>query len=628
MGDAAPDGRGLICHSKSHSIKAIAAMARMPGLSTLAFFKKMEGGVMAEAFYGRWLRIIVGVQCLLILAFVLRGWLASDPSGPRLPAVHGETLWLQSHGALHEFDRQGVRRQRLELTRLGLTDAMSSLQFTGEQVFWVHDQGRVHRCELRVLRCVALDLPELSPRGGYRWVRVEGDGNQIVVSDASNHRILVYRRDISSAASLRYALVQNYRQGLRFPNQTLQLGERMWVANTNRHQIAQIGTGEAGQAAPAEFPVAYAGLRPGHRFPFAMQMDERQRLWVLVAAPNMRDADVLLMDSMLRPERVFPLSPDQDPNAVALLGQQLLLPDMTRFTIHRMDLDGRLLEPFGDAPFRAELDSARASYEWARRLPTLLIASIGVLLALGLWLAWKAGELRQLRGKRWQDVGGTEPSAVAAVPAQPLHAMQPEAGAPQVTSVTALAGSTQKRRRVLAVVGAFNCLAVGGLIYWALPLLHQRDCGPDAACDPSGVLAVLLVLLGLLPLCIYALLWRKLRQLESMRIATDGHRIAVRLARKTRKFDARRVTCTRQHLWMGMQAVPLRLNGSPLFDESAFRRDILARLPQLQVRDGAWDFAVLRHFWSNTGWLGKVLVLLYAGALLGLVVRLLVRMLA
>ncbi|WP_099735323.1 hypothetical protein [Delftia sp. 60] len=74
---------------------------------------------------------------------------------------------------------------------------------------------------------------------------------------------------------------------------------------------------------------------------------------------------------------------------------------------------------------------------------------------------------------------------------------------------------------------------------------------------------------------------------------------------------------------MGLRAIPLRLNGSPLFDEAAFRREILARLPQLQVRDGAWDFAVARHFWSNSGVLGKALVLLYVATLLGFGVRLL-----
>lgn len=581
---------------------------------------------MAEAVYKKWLRAVIGLQCLLILAFVFRGWLLPDPLGPRLPSIQGNTVWIQSHGALHQFDRQGTRLQRLELAQLGLTPSVSSLQFIGEKTLWAHDQGRVHRCDLAMQRCVALDLPDLSTRGGYRWMRVTADEAQIVVSDASNHRVLVYQRDAASSAAQAYVLLKTYSEGLRFPNQTLQVGERMWVANTNRHQIAQIDTAQSTQAAPAVFPVEYAGLRSGRRFPFAMQLDGQQRLWVLVADSSMRGADLLLMDSQLRPERVLPLSPDQDPNAIAMVGQELLLPDMTQFTVHRVDLDGRVLEPFGDAPFRGELASARSSYEWGRRLPSFLLGSIGVLMALGLWLAWKAGELRQLGGKRWQEVGDTEASSAVVVSSPSQHAAQASQaseGKPLVTSVTALAGSTVKRRRALAMVGVLHCLVAGGMVYWFLPLLHQRDCGPDKSCDPTGMLGVLLVLLAVLPLCLYAWLWRKLKQLETMRIATDGHRIAVRMARRTRKFDASRVTCTRQHLWMGLRAIPLRLNGSPLFDEAAFRREILARLPQLQVRDGAWDFAVARHFWSNSGVLGKALVLLYVATLLGFGVRLL-----
>lgn len=420
---------------------------------------------MAEAVYKKWLRAVIGLQCLLILAFVFRGWLLPDPLGPRLPSIQGNTVWIQSHGALHQFDRQGTRLQRLELAQLGLTPSVSSLQFIGEKTLWAHDQGRVHRCDLAMQRCVALDLPDLSTRGGYRWMRVTADEAQIVVSDASNHRVLVYQRDAASSAAQAYVLLKTYSEGLRFPNQTLQVGERMWVANTNRHQIAQIDTAQSTQAAPAVFPVEYAGLRSGRRFPFAMQLDGQQRLWVLVADSSMRGADLLLMDSQLRPERVLPLSPDQDPNAIAMVGQELLLPDMTQFTVHRVDLDGRVLEPFGDAAFRGELASARSSYEWGRRLPSFLLGSIGVLMALGLWLAWKAGELRQLGGKRWQEVGDTEASSAVVVPSPSQHATQASQaseGKPLVTSVTALAGSTVKRRRALAMVGVLHCLVAGG----------------------------------------------------------------------------------------------------------------------------------------------------------------------
>lgn len=577
---------------------------------------------MAESVYKRWLKVVVGLQCLLILAFVLRGTLLAGPLGPRLPAAQGDSLWLQSHGALHRFDLQGTRHQRVELAELGLSTAVSSLQFTSAQVFWVHDRGRVHRCDLSLRRCVALDLPELPARSDYRWVRVQDDGAQIVVSAASLHRILVYQR-ASTDPVPRYVLAQTHAQGLRFPNQTLQVGDRMWVANTNRHQIAQIDTTAAAsaQALPQAFAVDHPDLRPGRRFPFAMQRDGDQRLWVLVADQGMAHADLLLMDADLQPQRVVALDPGQNPNAVALWGRQLLLPDMTGFTVHRIGLDGRLLEPFGDAQFRAELASARAAHAWERRLPTLLMAGIAVLMALGLWLAWKSGELRQLGGRRWSQVAPADPPAAeAASPPTPAGGQRR-----LVTSVQALAGSTRKRRRVLVMAGGVSGLILAAVLFWFWPLLHQRDCGPGVSCDPTGLWRGLLVATALLPLAVYALAWRSLRQLEGLRIATDGQRIAVRLGGKTRKVDARQATCTRQHLWVGLRAIPLRLNGSPLFDEATLQRDILARLPQLQVLDGPWDFAVARHFWRRAGAKGKLLVLLYglllAAALASLVWR-------
>lgn len=97
----------------------------------------------------RWgLRAVIALQCLLICAFVYRYVAAPAPQGPRLPAVQGATLWLESHGALHQFDAQGQRLQRLELSALHLSPNPTSLQFTQAHIFWVHDASRVHRCDL------------------------------------------------------------------------------------------------------------------------------------------------------------------------------------------------------------------------------------------------------------------------------------------------------------------------------------------------------------------------------------------------------------------------------------------------------------------------------------------------
>ena len=103
----------------------------------------------------RWgLRAVIALQCLLILAFVYRGLSAPGPFGPRLPAVQGETLWLESHGALHQFDAAGRRLQQIPLGALKISDSPTSLQFTQEHVAWVHDESSVFRCELQQRQCL------------------------------------------------------------------------------------------------------------------------------------------------------------------------------------------------------------------------------------------------------------------------------------------------------------------------------------------------------------------------------------------------------------------------------------------------------------------------------------------
>ncbi|HVL45914.1 MAG TPA: hypothetical protein VM407_13910 [Acidovorax sp.] len=576
----------------------------------------------------RWgLRAVIALQCLLILAFVYQGLSAPGPFGPRLPAVQGETLWLESHGALHQFDANGRRLQQIPLRELKISDSPTSLQFTQAHVFWVHGDSRVHRCDLTQRQCLPVELAGLDTRRSYRWVRVSDDESEIIVSDASHHRVLVYRRDPITA---RYTLARTEAEGLRFPNQTLQVGASMWVANTNRHQLLQLHTGPDGKAARQPHPIAHPDLRAGRSFPFAMAQDPRGQWWVLVAGPNMQNADLLLMSPQLQPERVIPLAPQQDPNAIALFQQHMLLTDMSHFLVRRLDLYGRVLGPFGDASFQAELETARNQAQWSRRLPTLLMSSIGALMLVALWLAWKAGELRQLRGTAWradppatagQDEDDDAPTSPSAAPTITTATTAPPLERGQVTMVKALPGSTRTRRRVLLLTDAVVLLVIGALVYWAWPQFYQHDCAPRKACPPWMPYAF--AALALLPLIPSIAVRRRLKALESIRIGTDGEQVQARVGKKHYQAPADQVTCTRQQLLIGLGAVPLRLNGQALFDEEALRHNVIHRLPQMHMADGPWPPAWLVHYWKRGGWRGRAIVI-GVGALCGLGVVLII----
>lgn len=557
--------------------------------------------------YRRALQVLIALQCLLVLAFVYHGLSAPGPFGPRVPAVQGDTLWLQSHGELHQFNAQGQRLQHVPLGDLNLSGSISSLQFTSADVFWAHHDSHVHRCELKQRRCLPVELADLDTRRSNRWVRVSSDESEITVSDASRHRVLTYRRD---AVTGRYTLVRTDAEGMRFPNQTLQVGDAMWVANTNRHQIVQWHAGQGSAAARQEHAIAHADLRPGRTFPFAMALDPRGQLWVLVARPDMQQADLLIMNERLQPNRVIPLSPKQDPNAIVLFDQHMLLPDMTQFLVRRLDLYGRVLSPFGDAAFQAELDAARSQAQWMRRLPTLLISAIGALMLLAVWLAWKAGELRQLRGTAWRpDAAKARPDAGSPGATDTMEATQrmaPPIERGRVTMVKALPGSTRTRRRLTLIVDAIMLVAIGALVYWAWPQFYQRDCAPDQACAPWMPYA--LAALGLIPMALSIQARRRLKVLEAIRIGTDGEQVQARVGKKRYQAPADQVTCTRQQLLIGLVSVPLRLNGEALFDEEALRRDFFDRLPQMHMSDSVWSQGSLGHYWKRSGWQGRAIV--------------------
>ena len=575
----------------------------------------------APSGYRRGLRAVIALQCLLILAFIYQGLAAPGPFGPRLPAVQGETLWLESHGALHQFDATGRRLQQIPLGELKISDSPTSLQFTQEHVAWVHDESSVFRCELQQRQCLPVELAGLDSRRGYRWVRVSGDESEIIVSNASEHRVLVYRRDPITA---RYALARTEAEGMRFPNQTLQVGDAMRVANTNRHEILQLRTGPDGKTVRQQHPIAHPDLRPGRTFPFAMAQDLRGQLWVLVASADMQNADLLLMTPQLQPDRVIPLAAKQDPNAIALFQQHMLLTDMSNFLVRRLDLHGRVLGPFGDAAFQAELATARSQAQWMGRMPTLLLGSVGVVLLLALWLAWKAGELRQLRGAAWRadpeeaPQDETPPGSAATFAEGAIPTPIPPG---RVTMVKALPGSTRTRRRLLLVTDAMALVVVGAMLYWIWPMFYQQDCAPGKACPtwlPYG-----LVVLALVPTIASLALRRRLKALESIRIGTDGKQVQARVGKKHYQAPAHQVTCTRQQLLIGLGIVPLRLNGEALFDEALLRRDFINRLPQMPMHNSPWSAGLLGHWWKHGGWRGRALVLGF-GALCALPIALLV----
>jgi len=384
----------------------------------------------------------------------------------------------------------------------------------------------------------------------------------------------------------------------------------MWVANTNRHEIVQLRTGPGGKTERQQHPIAHAELRLGRSFPFAMAQAPNGQLWVLVAGPNMQNADLLIMNPQWQAERVIPLAPKQDPNAIALFQQHMLLTDMTHFLVRRLDLYGRVLGPFGDASFQAELETARNQAQWARRMPTLLMSSIGVLMLMAAWLAWKAGEFRQLRGTAWRarpaettaqgnHTAPTSPSAV------PTTALPLERG--RVTMVKALPGSTRTRRRMLLITDAAVFLAIGALIYWAWPQFYQHDCAPGKSC--AHWMPYAFAGLALLPLIPSMAVRRRLKALEGMRIGTDGEQIQARVGKKHYQAPAHKVTCTRQQLLIGLSAVPLRLHGEALFDEEALRRNVINRLPQMHMADSPWSPGWLGHYWKHGGWRGRAIVI-------------------
>jgi hypothetical protein len=525
---------------------------------------------MSQALARKLLIVLIGSMMLAIAALLAITLFWPIGQGPSIVRTHGDVAWVLSDRQLHRFDSGGARRDKASLESMGLSDFVADFQVVDADTFLIADQTAFFRCTFGRGACEPIPLAGVSQRRDVRRLTLHEDGVRLAVSDASAHTISVFERDGGPTA---FKLKQRVTEGLRFPGQMRWDGDSLWVANTNAHQLTRIDPFNAA-AKMSAFPLKHANLRTGREWPFAMTRTPDGRWWMLLAGNAMQHADVLVLDATATPTKVVPLAlPSQDPSSIAALGERILIADAESFRLWQAQARSFAVENFGDVGFQAELNSALRSRDIHRTLPNWLKGYLLVAVALGMLLGRQAGELDKMKAKPW-----AVSDAQSALSETQVAQVSPGA----LTRVHALPDVTLALRLWVVVFGVISTIALGALLYAAWPEIYGRDCGVNRACDPLGLVRGGAIGVLVLMALAYVLHWQKLRSLESIEIATDGMQLFVTQAGKTRVCDADRASLTPSQLLMASgQAVPLRINGAPLFDEALLQREIFSRLPKL-----------------------------------------------
>lgn len=488
--------------------------------------------------------VVIVAVCAGIVALVQLSRAMSERYGPsagtQLP--DGRTL-IASHGYLHVFD--GMRRtERIALRELGLGSIPGDLDLLRNGELLVGDTAtrRLMRCRLSERSCSVFFADGI--RGAFK-AEVEPDSGRVVVTDSSNHRLLLLDPDgrLIAATAINGPRF-NFPNGLAFGAEGL-----IAVADTDNRRLALMRLdGEMMRPEPADIGLA-AALGPVNLFfPIDVRRDARERWWVVVANNSLRRGTVVVLQSDGRLLQQVTLGTDPDPLALVALPEAMLVLQPGVPEVTRVALDGSM-QSFGDAAFAQELAAER---DRVRMLSDARLAVQGLLVLFcvaALFVAVRAsggpGMLQQLR-MRWN------------IPQRPLPLSEP---------LTWIEANPRPLRAVaLALFLGTGFLLV--LLWLYLPGALKLDSAREDA------LWKLSIVLLALPLGALLFLHR-----PRTRLGTDGRSLLVLDGGGRWSAPLEEVRYSRTRLLVGRRVVRLRLPGADLFPREQVAGLFLSRLP-------------------------------------------------
>lgn len=205
-----------------------------------------------------------------------------------------------------------------------------------------------------------------------------------LVSDTARHRLLL----LDQAGN-----VIDEKSGLRFPNLPLVHADSVWLPDTNNHRILQFQPGDDQIG-----PVLKTVMIPVHgewRWPTAV-LPVADGWWVLVGDRTLSRDRILMFDQDWQYQRYISLA-EADLEAMARLGDLVLVSDISSRQIHMLDQQGNVVDVWRGEPLYGELLALQQRTMQLEEQKTGLTMLFVVLLAPAFWLAWK------IDGKRYQE---------------------------------------------------------------------------------------------------------------------------------------------------------------------------------------------------------------------------------
>lgn len=283
--------------------------------------------------------------------------LRTDPDGH---------LFIQIQNQLLEHDADGVFLERHDLAGLGVDRVLGSFAFysngdvllrRGPDLRTLSDNVRayqrqtnerslipeapdtgLYRCNLDTSACVLFGSRGIDFKAAY-GVFVDWNTDEVYVSDTTRHLLRKY--------SATGEVLAEPAAGFKFPNQLLIHDGKLFVVNTNYHQIRVLdpSTGSFGEEADVIDVVPGVAATAEQTWPSHMAR-VGDAWWVNNMRSGMNEGGIYIFDSNWRYDRKVTLPPDADPISLVQFRGEVLISDWNNDRIYRVSETGELLTDF------------------------------------------------------------------------------------------------------------------------------------------------------------------------------------------------------------------------------------------------------------------------------------------